>query len=159
MWYTDGVILGHRFICTAIRRKGQLLKAGWSFIFHSLKQNKTQSACAESTCKGVNQHSKDVTQTKEQRPELPTVTLTWHASKLQENAPLVEFIHLVYLSEETNYCVWFFFNSMDNKQSYLLITYTPGVSYHRQLRSLWRLLSTYQHLVHWLSHFSSALPP
>ena len=29
----------------------------------------------------VNQRSKDVTQTQEQRPESPTVTLTWHASK------------------------------------------------------------------------------
>ena len=35
----------------------------------------------ESTHKGVNQRSKDVTQTQQQRPESPTVTLTWHASK------------------------------------------------------------------------------
>ena len=34
-----------------------------------------------STDKGVNQCSKDVTQTQQQRPESPTVTLTWHASK------------------------------------------------------------------------------
>ena len=30
---------------------------------------------------GVNQRSKDVTQTQQQRPESPAVTLTWHASK------------------------------------------------------------------------------
>ena len=35
----------------------------------------------ESTHKGVNQRSKDVTQTQQQRAESPTVTLTWHASK------------------------------------------------------------------------------
>ena len=33
----------------------------------------------ESTHKGVNQCSKDVTQTQQQRPEWPTVTFTWHA--------------------------------------------------------------------------------
>ena len=36
--------------------------------------------CVESTHKGVNRRSEDVTQT-QQRPESPTVTLTWHASK------------------------------------------------------------------------------
>ena len=35
----------------------------------------------ESTHKGVNQCSKDVTQVQQQRPESPTVTLTWHACK------------------------------------------------------------------------------
>ena len=35
----------------------------------------------ESTHKGVNQHPKDVIQTQQQRPESPTVTLTWNASK------------------------------------------------------------------------------
>ena len=33
------------------------------------------------THRGVNQHSKDITQTQQQRPESPTVTLTWHARK------------------------------------------------------------------------------
>ena len=47
---------------------------------HDLKQNKTQSASAESTNEGDNQHSKVVTQA-QQRPELPIVTLTWHTSK------------------------------------------------------------------------------
>ena len=32
--------------------------------------------------KGVNQRTKDVTSTQKQRPESPTVTLTWHASKV-----------------------------------------------------------------------------
>ena len=34
---------------------------------------------AEPTRKAVNQHSKDVIQAHQQRPESPTVTLTWHA--------------------------------------------------------------------------------
>ena len=45
----------------------------------NLKQNEAQSARAESTHKGVNQSSKDVTQAQQQRLESPTVTLTWHA--------------------------------------------------------------------------------
>ena len=39
------------------------------------------SGTQDSTHKGVNQRSKDATQTQQQRPESPTVTLTWHASK------------------------------------------------------------------------------
>ena len=46
-----------------------------------LKQNESQSAGAESTHRGVNWRSKDVTQTQQQRPESPAVTLTWHACK------------------------------------------------------------------------------
>ena len=38
------------------------------------KQKETQSACAESTNKGVNPRSKNIKQTQQQRPELPTVT-------------------------------------------------------------------------------------
>ena len=45
-----------------------------------IKQNETQGARTESTYKGVNQRSKYVTQVP-QRPESPTVTLTWHACK------------------------------------------------------------------------------
>ena len=49
----------------------------------NLKQNETQGArsAAESTHKGVNQRSKYVTQAQQQRPESPTVTLTWNACK------------------------------------------------------------------------------
>ena len=36
---------------------------------------------AASTHKGANYRSKDVTQVQKQRPESPTVTLTWHACK------------------------------------------------------------------------------
>ena len=50
---------------------------------YRLKQNEALSARAESTHKGVNLHPKDFTQTQQQRPESPTVTLTWHASKYQ----------------------------------------------------------------------------
>ena len=38
--------------------------------------------------KGVNQRSKDVTQTRQQRPESPTVTLTWRASKYKKTYEL-----------------------------------------------------------------------
>ena len=47
----------------------------------NLKQNEAQSTCAESTNKGVNLRSKYITQVQQQRPESPTVTLTWHACK------------------------------------------------------------------------------
>ena len=40
----------------------------------NLKQNEAQSARADSTHKGVNQRSK---QTLQQKPESPTVTVTW----------------------------------------------------------------------------------
>ena len=45
----------------------------------NFKNRFNDSSRYESTHKGVNQHSKDVTQTQQQRPESPTVTLTWHA--------------------------------------------------------------------------------
>ena len=47
---------------------------------HILKQNEPESVRAETTHKGVNQGWTNVTRT-QQRPESPTVTLTWHASK------------------------------------------------------------------------------
>ena len=54
-------------------------------IIHNLKQNEAQSFCTESTNKGVNLRSKDDTQTQQQRPESPTVTLIWLASKYKEH--------------------------------------------------------------------------
>ena len=51
------------------------------FFCTSSKSPRQNSSSPKSTDKGVNQHSKDVTQTQQQRPESPTVTLTWHASK------------------------------------------------------------------------------
>ena len=54
------------------------------FCIKNLKQNEAQSADAESTHKGVNQHLKYATQV-QQRPESPTVTLTWHACKYKVN--------------------------------------------------------------------------
>ena len=42
-----------------------------------------QQPPSETTHKGVNQRSKDVTQTQQQNPESPTVTLAWHASKYE----------------------------------------------------------------------------
>ena len=47
----------------------------------NLKLNEANSARAESTHKGVNLRSKSVTQVQQQRPDSPTVTLTWHACK------------------------------------------------------------------------------
>ena len=52
---------------------------------YKLKQNEAQSACAESTHKGVNYPSK---QTQQQRPESPTVTLTWHVCTYKVHKPL-----------------------------------------------------------------------
>ena len=47
-----------------------------------MKVSMLEKTCAvESTHKGVNQCSKYVTQVQQQRPESPTVTLTWHACK------------------------------------------------------------------------------
>ena len=45
-------------------------------MYQNLKQNEAQSACAESTNKGL----KDITQTQQQRSNLPTAVLTWHAN-------------------------------------------------------------------------------
>ena len=42
---------------------------------------KLHSARTESTHKGVNSRPKYATQVQQQRPESPTVTLTWHACK------------------------------------------------------------------------------
>ena len=50
-----------------------------SMVSANLKQNKAQSAHAESKLKGVNQRSNDVTEVQQQTPESPTVTLNWHA--------------------------------------------------------------------------------
>ena len=61
------------------------------------------SKTAQSTHKGVNWRSKDVTQIQQQRPESPTITLTWHACKykvcklhqrhiLKNGCPLVAYI-------------------------------------------------------------------
>ena len=65
----------------------------------------------EINTQGLNHCSKDVTQTQQQRPELPTVTLTWHASEYRRTYILVG-------------CVYLIFTSM------------PSKSYRRQLRSL-----------------------
>ena len=50
-------------------------------IVTNLKQNEAQRAGAESTQRGVNWRSKYITQVQQQRPEWPTLTLTWHACK------------------------------------------------------------------------------
>ena len=52
-------------------------KEGKNLSFCDLKQSEVQSACSDSTHKGVNYHLKDVTQT-QQRLESPRISLTWH---------------------------------------------------------------------------------
>ena len=61
-------------------------------LYVNLKQNEAQSARAESTNKGVNLLSKYVTPVQQQRPESPTVTLSWHACKYK-----VHKLHLMYI--------------------------------------------------------------
>ena len=75
-----------------------------------------------STDKEVNQHSKDVTQTQQQRLESPTLTLTWHASKrfktppeihsphhlILENAHLVDLLHRVFTRMQSESYRWAF---------------------------------------------------
>ena len=48
--------------------------------------------CEESKNKGVDKCLRDVAQTQQQRPELPVVTLTWHAGK---------YLSLIHISEPT----------------------------------------------------------
>ena len=73
---------------------------------HNLKQSAAQGASAESTHKGVNQRSKDVTQTQQQRPELPTVTLTWHASTYKVQTPPTATSN-AYRSQDSGRWFWF----------------------------------------------------
>ena len=89
-----------------------------------------------STHKGVNQHSKYITEVQQQRPESPTVTLTWHECKykvhelLPEVHPQEEFMCLVFKRMPGERCT--------SGGVYILNVFTrmPGESYHRQLRSL-----------------------
>ena len=60
---------------------------------HNPKQKEAQSAQSQSTHKGANQRSKDVTQTQEQRLESPTVALTGNSSKHK-----VHKLHIVNMS-------------------------------------------------------------
>ena len=69
---------------------------------------KQEAHHAESTHKGVNQHSKYIIQVQQQRPESPMVTLIWHACKYN-----VHKLHQRYIHQRM-----------------------PGESYHRQFMSL-----------------------
>ena len=84
------------------------------WLVANLKQNEAKSARAWSTHKGVNWRSKYVTQVQQQRPESPTLSLTWRACKYRVHTslhfkmylwwslcslwavPLVEIMHLVF---------------------------------------------------------------
>ena len=59
----------------------------------------------ESTNKGVNLRSKYVTYVQQQRPESPTVTLTWHACKYKVHTFQQRYIFILYLKEEMCVCV------------------------------------------------------
>ena len=59
------------------------LQSNEAHCSHNLEHNDARSANAQSAQKGVNQRPKAVTQTQQQRPESPTETLTWHASKFK----------------------------------------------------------------------------
>ena len=61
-----------------------------SNCFHELYLNLCYYDCADLTNKGVNSRAKYATQVQQQRPESPTVTLTWH------EVPLVEFMYLAF---------------------------------------------------------------
>ena len=67
-------------------------------MMKTMKKNEAQSAHAESTHKGVNQHSLYVTQVQRQRPESATVTLTWQACKYK-----VHKLHLRYILKVTEF--------------------------------------------------------
>ena len=75
-----------------------------SFYVNNLKQNEAQSAGAKSIHKGVNLtleiHNKTTNLTKQQTPESPTVTLTWHACKYKVQKLRQRYIFnlLLYLS-------------------------------------------------------------
>ena len=66
---------------------------------HNLEHNDARSANAQSAHKGVNYHPKDVTQAQQRRPESPTVTPTWHASKYK-----VPKLHQIY-KEHSSQCL------------------------------------------------------
>ena len=52
-----------------------------TFINQWIDLGMKESLCEQSVNKGVDSRSKDVTQTQQQKPESPTITLTWHAGK------------------------------------------------------------------------------
>ena len=51
------------------------------FTKNETEQGPEDSCKINTLHKGVNQCLKNVTQAQQQKPELPSVTLTWHASK------------------------------------------------------------------------------
>ena len=88
----------------------------------------------ESRHKGVNQRSKYVTQVVQQRLELPTVTLTWHACKYN-----VHKLHQRYILKEKSKEKSSEKNRLFEKELYLwwtefiylVFTRMPGESYRR----------------------------
>ena len=94
-------------------------------------------ARAESTHKGVNQRSKDVTQAQQQRPESPTVTLTWHVCKYKTYYKLRQRFILKCTSDGIYVpCIIAHMDVPLVEFMYLVFTHVPGESYSRRLRSL-----------------------
>ena len=57
----------------------------------------TQTQQCQHTTELLAYRSKDVTQTQQQRPEWPTITLTWHASKYKIHKLLQRYIRSSFL--------------------------------------------------------------
>ena len=85
----------------------------------------------QATHKGGHQRLKQVTQVQQQRPESPTVTLTWHARKSKVHKLRQKYILCMYL--------WWMYLWMYlwwSSCTLYLFTRMPGESYRRRLRSL-----------------------
>ena len=81
-------------VLTAGLNECTIILVGFKCSVINQKQNQAQSACGESTHKGVNYRSKYVTQTQQQRHESPTV----------EDVPLVECMYLVVTVGDSGLC-------------------------------------------------------
>ena len=93
----------------------------------NLKQNEAQSSRADSTHKGVNQRSKDVTQAQQQRPKSPT-----------ENVPVAGLMYLVFTrlpGESYRRQVRSFVELMRDKNTKTMSTHTPQLSEDREERA------------------------
>ena len=93
-------------------------------------QNEAQSARAESTHKGANWRWKYVRQVQQQRPESPTVTLTWHACKYK-----VHKLHQRYILKKgcPPLAYILFADVLLVELMYLVFTRMSHESYRRQL--------------------------
>ena len=97
-----------------------------------------------STSKGVNWRLKYATQAQQQRSELPTVTLTWHACKYKVyklHQRYILCVPCIYTHTRWELCT-LILHTCQVRVMYLVFTHTPGESYHRWLGSLLFISST-----------------